>query len=343
MTSKNYLHECLDEFPRVSMQQFSHESHVVKIEKAVASLRTGKVSVVDVLEKFEECFQKERWMQMYWLPPSVDGLTEEEKSRTFSFHQFFGVHEKEKIHELLDVVRQIELVSLILRFVLPENYGILTPPVASILRLPTGANAVETYQYYLKNIRRICEEYQFDNAADVDMALWVLSLECAAGKLTDSKIRQEFENDAFMLRLRAENMVAPFDSFNSAQLANTLCESNSLLATLAGCHALEENIREWARVEETTPQAEKYAQANVKIKNPTPSLKHYVDSIKNKSDVKHPSLLQLNFPYLIKIRNKVFHGGKLSERELKYLVDKVVKINDKLDTRKRNGVRINTQ
>jgi len=46
---------------------------------------------------------------------------------------------------LLEVFKSVELVSIILRFVKPEHYGIISPPVERVLDVQRGSDAVETY------------------------------------------------------------------------------------------------------------------------------------------------------------------------------------------------------
>jgi len=337
MTGGNYLQDCLNDFERVSKRRFGDECDLDKIERRVACLRSGKVSLVELIAKFKECSEEERWMRAYWLLPPVDDLSEHEKSRTFSFHQFSGKHERKKIQELLDMVRQIELVSLILRFIRPDEYGILTPPVASILRLPSADNAVDTYRDYLRNIRKIRDHgvYGFGSAAEVDKALWVLSQKCADGEFKEPKIRRAFEGDDFMLRLRTGNMVRPLFSLTPTRLASAFYDesnpsgNNSLLAGLVGCYALEDNIKKWVKIEKVTELAKQFARGEGK--NFKPALKHYILAIRSKSPSSFPMLSSMNLDYLNKLRNNIIHGHSLNASELKKLIEAVAKMEKALN------------
>lgn len=88
------------------------------------------------------------WLRPYWLWPSIEEL-DDVKDNICDFSlvdtEAKAKRSKEKIVVLLlRAFRQIELVWLILRFVHPQNFGIYTPPVAYLLAMPSGENAVDT-------------------------------------------------------------------------------------------------------------------------------------------------------------------------------------------------------
>jgi len=82
--------------------------------------------------------------------------------------------DKEVISMLFDLIKNIEIVSCILRFIDPKNYGILSPPVENILNVK-GKNQICIYLNYLQSLEELKDEYKFVRIADVDMALWTLA------------------------------------------------------------------------------------------------------------------------------------------------------------------------
>jgi len=78
------------------------------------------------------------------------------------------------IGKLFDLLKNIEIVSCVLRFIDPQNYGIFSPPVENILKV-LGKHQIEKYLNYLGHLTELKEEYDFERIADVDMALWVLA------------------------------------------------------------------------------------------------------------------------------------------------------------------------
>jgi len=82
--------------------------------------------------------------------------------------------DKEVISMLFDLIKNIEIVSCILRFIDPKNYGILSPAVENILNVK-GKNQICIYLNYLQSLEELKDEYKFVRIADVDMALWTLA------------------------------------------------------------------------------------------------------------------------------------------------------------------------
>jgi len=80
------------------------------------------------------------------------------------------------VRMLYERFQHIEVVSIVLRFVDPENYGIISPPVEKFLALQPQDNHVKYYLTYLDALKEIsCYYERPKKLADVDMALWCLS------------------------------------------------------------------------------------------------------------------------------------------------------------------------
>jgi hypothetical protein len=75
------------------------------------------------------------WFQKHWVLPPEHHVTRALKDRSFDFRRLPN-EEADLIASLLRVFKSIELVSIILRFVKPENYGIINPPGEKILDVP---------------------------------------------------------------------------------------------------------------------------------------------------------------------------------------------------------------
>ncbi len=332
--TKTYLHDCLAQFPKVSVQQFGCAPDLHAIEHEAEPLRTQKVSVGQLIRHFKKCADQESWFRTYWLFPSVNDLAMEEKEVSFNLHQLSKGNEgtpKEEaaIQDLLKVFRQIELVSIMLRFIRPDSFGMLTPPVAFILDLHSGRDAVETYLNYLCNLRSIRDHYQFSTAAEADMALWVLEYMCGTGETDNPEIKQAFESDEFMLQLRAKNLVAPLRRLSSARLASALYGVNNHLAALVGCYALEENVKEWARSEGVEGEAVRLAEEGApEKKHPKPSLRDFAEALSQGGKTSSLEPVKLWLGYLYGIRNKMFHAQvkEPNPHEVHKLVEAVLEI-----------------
>ena len=101
------------------------------------------------------------------------------------------------IKKLFHLLKNIEIVSCILRFVDPNNYGILSSPVECLLYIK-GKDPTEKYLLYLENLDELKKEYQFIRIADVDMALWTIARILNSSSLKDvpkyKKIYEFYKN-----------------------------------------------------------------------------------------------------------------------------------------------------
>jgi hypothetical protein len=239
--NRNYLHDCFRAFKEVTKRKYGTASDLAAIELSVAPLRSRRPPLTyDDLRDFES---PRNWeFQTYWVFPPEHHVTPELKRSKFNF---WRLPEKENslVASLLDVFKSIELVSIILRFVRPEHYGIISPPVERILDVRRGSDAVETYLNYIKDLRAIAEHYHFERVADADMALWVLHERCF-GSAPDDATRKEYANDLFMRELRAKNLMEHFLADSTyAQLAHSLFRTNHVLAGQFGGIAFEQMVR----------------------------------------------------------------------------------------------------
>lgn len=235
----NYLHKCLNEFRVVTEKKYGTPLDFAQVEASVGQLRGQKPLTYEDLRVFESPDQV--WFQRYWVLPPEHHLTQALKRRSIDFRPL-PKEEATLIASLVEVFKSVELVSIILRFVKPEHYGIISPPVERILDVRRGADAVKTYLNYVQDLRDVTRRYHFKRAADADMALWVLHERFSSEP--DNAVWREYETDPFMLRLRAKNLMGHFlTRVPYPQLAGSLLETNlGLAAQIAGI-AFEQMVR----------------------------------------------------------------------------------------------------
>ena len=238
----NYLQDCLRRFPEVTQKVYGVTSDLAAIEASVASLRTRKTLTYDDLKAFES----PGWgFNSWWVFPPEQYLTPALSDREFRFLRL-PRGEASLIRSLLKVFRSIELVSIILRFIRPEHYGIISPPVERMLDVRRGSDAAETYENYLKDLGKITKHYGFQRVADADMALWVLHERCF-GITKDERALTNFKRDPFIRKIRAQNLMEGFlKEFNYAELANALLDTKHIIAAQFGGIAFEQMIRSLA-------------------------------------------------------------------------------------------------
>ncbi len=334
--TKKYLRDCLDQFPEVSQKRFGYPFDMQTIENDAEPLRSQAVSVRDIHEHFRQYFKDNHtlwWFNQYWLFPNLHDLAEAEQEKTFCFDQLSKGNEgspKEilSIEDLLKAFRQIELVSIILRFICPVSFGILSPPVEHVLATSRGKTAVETYRNYLKDLRSIRDEYKFDTAAEADMALWVLKHKCYDENMKDEEICRAFNKDDFMLQLRAKNFGVLISNLSSAQLATAFSGVSTHLAALVGCYALEENAKKLVAGDPgVEAEAATMAKKKEKRNEPqNPSLGNYLDALKSKRKITEDQ--HTRWKDIKKIRDRVFHADsrQLTPQEVQRLIKTVWEI-----------------
>ena len=235
----HYLEICLGAFGDVSKAKYGVPFDLPAIERTVASLRSKKSLTYQDLRYFEA--KDHWWFERFWVFPPEHKVTPALAKKSFDFWHL-PKNETELIPELLDVFKSIELVSIILRFVRPEAYGILSPPVERVLDVRRGSDAIETYLNYLANLREITSQCGFTRTADADMALWVLHERCF-GEYRDPTVERAYRSDPLLLRLRAKNLVLPLAELSYPKLAEAVHHVKPDLAALVAYHSLEALIR----------------------------------------------------------------------------------------------------
>jgi len=113
----------------------------------------------------------------YWLVPNFWKLWRSLK-KTKGLFQEFPENEQQATEVLYSIFKNIEVASIILRFVDPQNFGVISPPVRYALRQSAKETYVEEYLDYLSTLRSYAREYGFARVADADMALWALMENC---------------------------------------------------------------------------------------------------------------------------------------------------------------------
>ncbi|MCA9421599.1 MAG: hypothetical protein KC592_11290 [Nitrospira sp.] len=240
----NLLLECLQQFQDTAFSRHDRVPDFKAIESVGNRLKEKyPIAFEDLQELFFACRDKNWWFEDYWELPQKNGPLE----FSFQFCDLDETVEEQGIQELLSELKQIELVSIVLRFVRPDQYGILSPPVQRVLNVNWGSNAVETYLNYLRNLRKVQQEIGFDSVAEADMALWVLHAKCFGGEAVNKRFLEFFDTDPLLLSLRAQNLLGPFGKLPASVFARALETVRADLAAVVACYLFEIAIREKAK------------------------------------------------------------------------------------------------
>ena len=203
----SWLHRALALFPETVESLHGWRPDYAGLERALEPVRAGRraLTVADL-----ETIQNGRYWDFrhFWRFPDkgeigID-LDLEGISRLIVR---LPLDEESAITRLHAGLKFIENVSVVLRFVNPLHYGIISPPVEKVLEVRRGRTEVETYLNYLRDIRDIRDHHGLQRAADADMALWVLQQRVLAS-YRDHELLREYRGDLFLKRRRAINLLA---------------------------------------------------------------------------------------------------------------------------------------
>ena len=141
---------------------------------------------------------------------------------------------KELVARLFKAYNQIEPASVVLRFINPGRFGIMSSPVQTVLGIRSRRKATATYDAYLKSLRHICEKRYFKRVADVEMALWVLQVG-VLDRVLPTPLREELardhKKDAKLRRIQAGNLTAQLlNELSKLDVADALLDTDVALA-----------------------------------------------------------------------------------------------------------------
>jgi hypothetical protein len=165
----NWMQAFLKEFPNISERITGTRQDLEKVESLLSDARQTRTVSADTLQTIE---QTEHWNYPAWWPFFSQSFGE-----PISLPQSFLKSEDRKraVDVLYDRLRHIEVVSVVLRFIFPEDFGIISPPVGYLLNLPSQRDHISYYMHYLDILGRLRDHGGLKRIADVDMALWTAS------------------------------------------------------------------------------------------------------------------------------------------------------------------------
>lgn len=151
--------------------------------------------------------------------------------------------DREVIGKLFDLLMNIEIVSCVLRFIDPQNYGILSPPVENILDV-RGRHKIVRYLNYLGHLEELKNEYNFKRIADVDMALWslanILNYSYLRHHSVYSKIYDEYKQTANLVKkIMANNALAQLKEEEPLYKAELFLDTDHVVAGLIAGRELD--------------------------------------------------------------------------------------------------------
>jgi hypothetical protein len=299
------LQACLEDFQTIGRWRHDMVPDMQAIERAAESLREKFPLSFDDLDELFHQAQRYWWFADFWHVPRKDGSL----SLSFRLCDLGEKNEKQTIRELFEELRQIELVSIVLRFAKPDAYGILSPPVERVLNVAWGSESVETYLNYLRNLRTVCKVVPFVRVADADMALWVLHAKYFGP--WKREVAEYYGTDPTLLRLRAQNLIGPLRELRMSILARAFESVVPDIAKVLSCYLFELAVREKAKA-----MGAKDYEGRIELWK-------VIDGVEGKVTADTRS----RWKDLKDTRNRLFHQNiKPSEREVQNLLHEIEEI-----------------
>ncbi len=176
-------------FQKVVREAYEREVNFQPIEEELGKLKKGGSLTYDHLELIadEKYWDFSKW----WRWPQKNVIEEELKKTEGMFiklkekdkdpetgREIINVEEARKIFNKLyyHIFKHIELVSIILRFIDPENYAIYSPPITFYLNVPRGYVYWKEYFNYIEELRKYMYIYHIKKVSYAERFIWALSM-----------------------------------------------------------------------------------------------------------------------------------------------------------------------
>lgn len=307
---EDYLHVCASLHSTLLERLSGRVERLDSVERAVAGVRSSRKLTHDALTKIIKSPDFSA-AQKYWTWPTPEEMKEGLADAIDLWN--LPKNEKALIRKLRGVFKTFEATSVVLRFVVPEEYGILSTPVEHLLGIQPAAESIDRYLNYVRNLREIRDARKFETAAKVDQALWTLQVGVYGGRLEDVEhLKKQHQKDALLRGIRVKNLAdALFGSMPALDLAEAL--SFDRLEVASGLLALEfeRAVRGYAGAKAAKDELSSIIEANA------------------------PHHLRGAWQRCRALRNRAIHSRPLDHREAEEMIATIREIQDLTRTKRR--------
>jgi hypothetical protein len=252
----------------------------------------------------------------YWPRPHMKTLEEALGQRRL-YVGFTSEDPKPLVQTLLSLFQNIGTTSLLLRFIHPQRFGIFSTPVIHLLQVNRSAT-IDLYLAYCAELELWREHFRMSSVAQTETGLWTYA---EYTKLADSdagakKAKQLFENDMWVQRERAAQVIRPFfRHYGRLQLAKILLSEDHILSGKIASEEYERllGMASWYLHKRTLPRERGAAEA-------------LIEELKNKGYIRSEDIVEL--VSIWKLRNKVVHpsGKRPVSEEVDAMIDRIERI-----------------
>lgn len=137
---------------------------------------------------------------------------------------------KDVVRELLGVLHNIGVTSIVLRCTHPECFGVFSTPVLNVLQLSRNST-VEVYLAYCDELSEWKSHFRLSSVAEAEAAITALDQIIKNSEKESEAAQKSFQEELWVQRRRAANGVRPFlRDFGPLQLARILLDEHPRLA-----------------------------------------------------------------------------------------------------------------
>lgn len=220
----------LDQFDPICRSKFGRTYSFSELEATFRDHATGKrhLTAKDVARIFNA---ENTPFAKYWPRPHSKVL-EEVLAKDRIYIGPLTEDRKTLVQNLLSIFHNIGTASLLLRFVHPDQFGIFSTPVIHLLQV-TRPTTVDLYLAYCDELAQWRQHFKLRSVAQTETALWTYAemAKIVDGNAEAASARQEFDDDMWIQRERAAQVLRPFfRKYGRLQLAQILLDEDAILA-----------------------------------------------------------------------------------------------------------------
>lgn len=203
------LQPYLERFPEVCKLKFGRTYDFKKLEREFVHLGRGDrwLTATDISKLFDPDLTP---FERYWPRPAEKSLDELLKRRRVKIGPR-PAQPLELVNELLKIFHSTGLISIVLRFAHPDQFGIISSPVIHLLQVQR-ANTSELFIAYCEELEEWRKHFGIASVAETEMALWTFY------QLTDGAVKEKgsaqaqaaFLSDIWVERKRMAQVLPPF-------------------------------------------------------------------------------------------------------------------------------------
>ncbi len=293
----DYLHTCAQRHGELVARLSGHADNLEAVERAVARARSSRTLTYAVITAIVESPHFSAGKR-FWQWPTKAEIEAAMAGETLDLWNL-PKNEKAVLKKLRSIFKTFDAASVVLRFVVPKHYGILSSPVEHALGIQPAAESIDRYLNYVKDLRAIRDARGFDTAAQVDQALWTLQLGVLGGRLDDvAALETAHANDTLLRGIRVKNLAdGLFDrGIAKLDLAEALAPHRLELASQLAALEFERVVRAHAR----------------KAKS--------AEELSSIIDAHAPAHVRGEWQRGRALRNRAVHGGELNQKEVEELI-----------------------